>query len=116
MAQPLALIGSILGADPKEIVDRALHPVRGRKDIGHIGKTFVAEGQRNHQEPRLHRERSVHGKPLRPIGVVGAPQRDEPPALVANLLAGDPPLLRVDAPVPHRDRPGQLIQFKLKIL
>jgi hypothetical protein len=49
MAQPLALIDSVPGVDPEQIVDRALHPDGPGKNVGDIGKALAVERQRNNQ-------------------------------------------------------------------
>ncbi len=115
VAQPLALIGGVRGAHAEHIVCRALHPVRRREDVGDIGKSLACERERNHQQSRLHGQRCVHGISLFTIAVVGAPQRGQPSAFIAHLLAGRTPLLRVNASEPHRHRATQLLQLNLEI-
>ena len=80
------------------------------------GNHAPSTGSARISQSRLHRQRRVHRESAPPVAVVRAPQRDQPPALVAHLPAHRAPLAaRRRARATPASRPAARVKLDVEI-
>ena len=113
VAQPFAVIPSFTRVNTQQVVSRALHTVRHRKnraDVG-INRLLCRQGQMQANHPRFIEQNDMQGKAKLRCALVAAPQGEQASAAIRHILADGAQVVVRDGRLPDGQRAWQFCQL-----